>query len=336
MNIDVNSPLDELLETWAMYSQKIVYTMLTEKAEIDEFNKVKFTKKQQLAEYIEKHEGFKLNPDFIFDVQVKRLHEYKRQLLNAFSIMDIYFQIKDGKLPNFQPTAFIFGAKAAPAYRRAKGIIKYINEVAKLVNNDPATKDMLAVIFVQNYNVSYGEKIFPASDISEQISTAGLEASGTGNMKFMLNGAVTLGTLDGANVEIVQEAGIQNEYIFGAKVEEIDAIKLTYKSKDIFMSNKRVNRVVSTLVDGTFNDGDTGMFYDLFKSLIDGFSWHRPDNYFILKDFESYVDIKIRANSDYMDRRAFAKKCWLNIANSGKFSSDRTVKEYADELWLLK
>lgn len=302
---------------------------------LDEFNKVKFTKKQQLAEYIEKNEGIKLNPAFIFDVQVKRLHEYKRQLLNAFSIVDIYFQLKDGKLPNFQPTAFIFGAKAAPAYRRAKGIIKYINEIAKLVNNDPATKDKLAVIFVQNYNVSYAEKIFPASDISEQISTAGLEASGTGNMKFMLNGAVTLGTLDGANVEIVKEAGIENEYIFGATVEEIDAIKLTYKSKDIFMSNKRINRVVSTLVDGTFNDGDTGMFYDLFKSLIDGFSWHKPDNYFILKDFESYADAKIRVNSDYKDRRAFAKKCWLNIANSGKFSSDRTVREYADELWML-
>ena len=303
---------------------------------MDSFNKVKYTKKKQLVDFIEKQEGIRLNPDFIFDVQVKRLHEYKRQLLNAFSIVDLYFQIKEGKLPNYQPTVFIFGAKAAPAYRRAKGIIKYINEVAKLVNNDPATKDKLTVIFVQNYNVSYAEKLIPAADVSEQISTAGLEASGTGNMKFMLNGAVTLGTLDGANVEIIKEAGAQNEYIFGATVEEIEAIKSVYKSKEIFMKNGRINRVISTLVDGTFNDGDTGMFYDLFKSLIDGFSWHKPDNYFILKDFESYVDAKIRVNNDYKDRRAFAKKCWMNIANSGKFSSDRTVTEYANELWLLK
>ncbi len=306
-----------------------------EQATLDAFNAIKYEKKKQLCDYIEKHEGIKLNPDFIFDVQVKRLHEYKRQLMNAFSIVDIYFALKEGRLTDFTPTAFIFGAKAAPAYRRAKGIIKYINEIAKLVNNDPDTKDKLAVVFVQNYNVSYAEKIIPAADISEQISTAGLEASGTGNMKFMLNGAVTLGTLDGANIEIAEEAGEQNEYIFGATADEINAIKASYNPKKIFMENKRINRVVSTLVDGTFNDGDTGMFYDLFKSLIDGFSWHKPDNYFILKDFESYMEAKLRANREYRDRRAFAKKCWMNIANAGKFSSDRTVKEYANELWKL-
>ena len=303
---------------------------------LEEFNKIKYTKKQQLCEFIEKQEGVKLNPDFIFDIQVKRLHEYKRQLMNAFSIVDLYFQIKDGKLPNFQPTVFIFGAKAAPAYRRAKGIIKYINEIANLVNNDPATKDKLNVLFVQNYNVSYAEKLIPAADVSEQISTAGLEASGTGNMKFMLNGAVTLGTMDGANVEIVEEAGSANEYIFGATVEEIERLKPNYKPKEIFMKNGRINRVISTLVDGTFNDGDTGMFYDLFKSLTDGFSWHKPDNYFIMRDLESYVDAKIRVNNDYKDRRAFAKKCWMNIANAGKFSSDRTVTEYAKDLWKVK
>lgn len=336
-NPELSSIITEKLgsDAWALElgELKRLEWFADDEATLNAFNAVKYEKKKQLCDYIEKHEGIKLNPDFIFDVQVKRLHEYKRQLLNAFSIVDIYFALKEGRLNDFTPTAFIFGAKAAPAYRRAKGIIKYINEIAKLVNNDPDTKDKLAVVFVQNYNVSYAEKIIPAADISEQISTAGLEASGTGNMKFMLNGAVTLGTLDGANIEIAEEAGAANEYIFGATVEEINAIKASYNPKKIFMENKRINRVVSTLVDGTFNDGDTGMFYDLFKSLIDGFSWHRPDNYFILKDFESYMDAKLRANREYRDRKAFAKKCWMNIANAGKFSSDRTVKEYAKELW---
>ena len=303
---------------------------------INRFMAIKRTKKEQLCAYIKEHEGIDLSPDFAFDIQVKRLHEYKRQLLNAFSIMDLYFQIKDHKLPDLQPTAFIFGAKAAPAYRRAKGIIKYINEVAKLVNNDPDTKDKLKVIFVQNYNVSYAEKLIPAADISEQISTAGLEASGTGNMKFMLNGAVTLGTYDGANVEIVEEAGWENEYIFGARVEEIDAIKATYKPKEkIYNRNDRVKRVVNTLVDGTFNDGDTGMFGELFNSLINGASWHKPDNYFLLTDLEGYVDTKLRALYDYKNRNVFSKKCWMNIASAGKFSSDRTVRQYAEELWKL-
>ncbi|MCX7657754.1 MAG: glycogen/starch/alpha-glucan family phosphorylase, partial [Oscillospiraceae bacterium] len=336
-NPELSSIITEKLgsDAWALElgELKRLEWFADEEATLNAFNAVKYEKKKQLCDYIQKHEGIKLNPDFIFDVQVKRLHEYKRQLLNAFSIVDIYFALKEGRLNDFTPTAFIFGAKAAPAYRRAKGIIKYINEIAKLVNNDPDTKDKLAVVFVQNYNVSYAEKIIPAADISEQISTAGLEASGTGNMKFMLNGAVTLGTLDGANIEIAEEAGAANEYIFGATVEEINAIKSSYNPKKIFMENKRINRAVSTLVDGTFNDGDTGMFYDLFKSLIDGFSWHRPDNYFILKDFESYMDAKLRANREYRDRKAFAKKCWMNIANAGKFSSDRTIKEYAKELW---
>lgn len=303
---------------------------------IHRFMDIKRTKKQQLCDYIAKHEGVLLSPDFVFDIQVKRLHEYKRQLLNAFSIVDLYFQIKEHKLPDLQPTAFIFGAKAAPAYRRAKGIIKYINEVAKLVNNDPDTRDKLAVIFVQNYNVSYAEKLIPAADISEQISTAGLEASGTGNMKFMLNGAVTLGTYDGANVEIVEEAGWENEYIFGARVEELDKIRPTYRPKEkIYYKNERVKRVINTLVDGTFNDGDTGMFGELYNSLINGTSWHKPDNYFLLTDLEGYVDTKLRALYDYKNREIFAKKCWMNIANSGKFSSDRTVTQYAEELWML-
>ena len=303
---------------------------------IRRFMDIKREKKVQLCDYIKKHEGVELSPDWAFDIQVKRLHEYKRQLLNAFSIVDLYFQIKENRLPDLQPTCFIFGAKAAPAYRRAKGIIKYINEVAKLVNNDPQTKDKLKVLFVQNYNVSYAEKLIPAADISEQISTAGLEASGTGNMKFMLNGAVTLGTYDGANVEIVEEAGWENEYIFGARVEEIEKIKPNYRPKEkIYYTNERVKRVINTLVDGTFNDGDTGMFGELFNSLINGTSWHKPDNYFLLADLEGYVDTKLKALYDYKNREMFSKKCWMNVACSGKFSSDRTVKQYAEELWKL-
>lgn len=303
---------------------------------IKRFMEIKKQKKIQLCDYIAEKEGVLLDPSFIFDIQAKRLHEYKRQLLNAFSIMDIYFSIKDKKLPDLPPTAFIFGAKAAPAYRRAKGIIKYINEIAKLVNNDPDTRDKIAVLFVQNYNVSYAEKLIPAADISEQISTAGLEASGTGNMKFMLNGAVTLGTYDGANVEIVEEAGWENEYIFGCRVEDIERIKPSYKPKEkIYYTNERIKRVLNTLVDGTFNDGDTGMFGELFNSLINGASWHKPDNYFLLADFESYVNMKLKAIYDYRQRENFSKKCWMNIASAGRFSSDRTVTEYAEELWKL-
>jgi starch phosphorylase len=306
-----------------------------DKATISRFIDIKKHKKIELCEHIKKYEGITLSPDFIFDVQVKRLHEYKRQLLNAFSIMDLYFKILDGKLPDLAPTAFIFGAKAAPAYRRAKGIIKYINCVADLVNNDPLTKDKLKVLFLSNYNVSYAEKIIPAADISEQISTAGLEASGTGNMKFMLNGAVTLGTYDGANVEIVEKAGWENEYIFGCRVEEIEAIKATYRPKEkIYYKNERVKRVVNTLVDGTFNDGDTGIFGDLYNGLINGTSWHKPDNYFLLADMEGYVDTKLRALYDYKNREVFAKKCWMNIAAAGFFSSDRTIEQYAKELWM--
>jgi starch phosphorylase len=307
-----------------------------DEATITKFIDIKNTKKRQLAEYIKKQEGIEIDPTWIFDVQVKRLHEYKRQLLNAFSIMDLYFKIKENKLPDLEPTVFIFGAKAAPAYRRAKAIIKYINCVAELVNNDPDTKNKLKVVFVHNYNVSYAEKIIPACDISEQISTAGTEASGTGNMKFMCNGAVTLGTWDGANVEITEKAGWENEYIFGCRVEEINKIRPTYRPKEkIYNTNERVKRVINTLVDGTFNDGDTGWFGELYSSLTIGASWHKPDKYFLLADLEGYVDTKLRALYDYKNRRVFAKKCFMNVANSGFFSSDRTVKQYAEELWKI-
>ena len=271
----------------------------------------------------------------MFDVQIKRLHEYKRQLLNAFSILDTYFALKDGSLDGWHPTVFLFGAKAAPGYYRAKGIIKYINEIAKQINSDSDTKDRLQVLFVQNYNVSYAEKLIPAADVSEQISTAGTEASGTSNMKFMLNGAVTLGTLDGANIEIVEQAGRENNYIFGATVEQLTALD-GYDPARILQENARIRRVVETLIDGTFSDGGTGMFRELYDSLTIGASWHRPDQYYLLLDFLPYCDAKRQANRDYAQRAAFTRKCLLNTAGAGVFSSDRTILEYANEIWRVK
>ncbi len=304
---------------------------------INKFNKIKAKKKQQLAEYIKKMDGYDINPDTIFDVQVKRLHEYKRQLINAFSILAIYFRIKEGKLPTWTPTTFLFGAKAAPGYDRAKVIIKYINEIGKLVNNDPDTKDLLQVYFLSNYNVSYAEKIVVAADISEQTSTAGLEASGTGNMKFMLNGAVTLGTWDGANIEIAECAGVENEYIFGARVEGIEEAKKNgYNPSKLIEENPELKRVVSTLIDDTFpTDGKVGnsSFGELYDALTKGTHWHGPDHYFLMLDLPDYIEKKIQANMDYADRKAFGKKCLLNVANAGKFSSDRAILEYADEIW---
>ena len=298
-----------------------------------QFNLVKHEKKVQLAAVIDKLEHEIINPDFMFDVQVKRLHEYKRQLMNALSIMNIYFQLKDGKLQDFYPTVYIFGAKSAPGYVRAKAIIRYINRIAKLINNDndPRVRDKLKVVFVQNYNVSYAEHIIPAADVSEQISPAGTEASGTGNMKLMMNGAVTLGTMDGANVEIVQQAGLENNYIFGATVDEINAVRDTYWARNVYDSNPEIHRVVDTLVDGTVPTDDDQR--ELYHALLDGASWHRPDHYFLLLDFPSYFEAKLRCNRDYADRLAFGKKCLMNIASSGKFSSDRTIRQYAEEIW---
>ena len=301
---------------------------------VSQFNAIKRMKKEQLCAVVAKHEGVELNPDFIFDVQVKRLHEYKRQLLNALSIVDIYFRLKEGRLPDFHPTVFLFGAKSAPGYARAKAIIRYINRVAKMVNNDPAVSDKLKVVFVQNYNCSYAEHIIPAADISEQISPAGTEASGTGNMKLMLNGAVTLGTLDGANVEIAQEAGMENEYIFGHTVEQINAAKDSYHSRGIYDTNADLRRAINTLVDGTVPTDDAQR--ELFHALLDGTSWHKPDHYYLLLDYASYFDAKLRANRDYADRMAFGRKCLMNVASAAKFSSDRTIRQYADEIWHIK
>ena len=301
---------------------------------VRQFNAVKRVKKEQLCKVIYEREGIKLNPDFIFDVQVKRLHEYKRQLMNALSVVDIYFRLKDGSLTDFQPTVYIFGAKSAPGYARAKAIIRYINRIARMINNDPEVADKLKVVFVQNYNCSYAEHIIPAADISEQISPAGTEASGTGNMKLMLNGAVTLGTLDGANVEIAKEAGHENEYIFGHTVEQINAQKDSYHARGIYDINDRLRKAINTLVDGTVPTDDAQK--ELYHALLDGTHWHKADHYFILLDYASYVETKLKANRDYADRMAFGRKCLVNIASGAKFSSDRTIRQYAKEIWHIE
>ena len=303
---------------------------------LNKFIQIKNEKKKQLADFIKSKENITINPNSIFDIQIKRLHEYKRQLLNAFSILYIYFGIKDGSIKNISPVTFIFGAKSAPGYRRAKAIIKYINEIAEIISSDNEVNKLINVVFVSNYNVSYAEKLVAAADVSEQISTAGTEATGTGNMKLMLNGAVTLGTLDGANVEIVEEAGAENNYIFGAKVEELKKILPEYNSRKLFSSNEKIRRVVSTLIDGTVSDGGSGDFRELYMSLLDGASWHEPDNYYLLGDLESYVEAKLKSNSDYKNRLDFAKKQWINMCNAGKFSSDRTIKDYAENIWKIK
>ncbi len=310
-------------------------------AVIDEFIRIKQLKKQQLADYIFAHDGIRIDPDTIFDTQIKRLHEYKRQLLNALSILYIYFGIKDGSIRDFTPTTFIFGAKSAPGYRRAKAIIKLINEIGRLVSEDEQTKDLIKVVFVSNYNVSYAEKLVSGSDVSEQISTAGTEASGTGNMKLMLNGTVTLGTYDGANIEIAEEAGEENNYIFGARVEDLEKIMPEYDPRKLAFENDKINRVINKLIDGSLDDGgvpsdEEGSFKELYKALTDGASWHVPDHYYLLGDLEDYVKTKLQVNHDFTDKRAFARKCWLNMCKAGKFSSDRTIKDYAENIWKIE
>lgn len=301
---------------------------------IQQFLEIKEHNKRRLAAEIKKREGVDIEPTFLFDIQIKRLHEYKRQLLSALGILDTYFGIKDGRIQNMTPTAWIFGAKSAPGYKRAKGIIKLINEIGRIVNSDPDVNGKMRVVFVQNYNVSYAELLVPAADVSEQISTAGTEASGTGNMKLMLNGAVTLGTLDGANIEIVQEAGEENNYIFGATVPQIVEAEASYDPMAIYRSDARIAKVLDALVDETFlYDGGTGMFSELRESILRGASWHRPDQYFLLLDFHSYCDARQRLQTEYQDRMAFGKKMLLNTASAGKFSSDRTIQEYAKEIW---
>ena len=305
---------------------------VTDKKSQKEFMDIKKKNKIRLAEYIKEHNGIEVDPDSIFDVQVKRLHEYKRQQLNILHIMHLYNELKANPDMDFTPTTFIFGAKAAAGYKTAKLTIKLINSVADVINNDKSIKGKIKVVFIENYRVSNAEIIFAAADVSEQISTASREASGTGNMKFMLNGAPTLGTMDGANVEIVEEVGADNAFIFGLSADEVMRYEREggYLPMDVYNSNPAVKRVLDQLVDGTYSNGDKELFRDLYESLV------RNDVYFTLKDFDSYADAQKRVNKAYKDQTAWAQMAMLNTACSGKFSSDRTIEQYAQEIWKLE
>lgn len=305
-------------------------------AVMERFLAIKQKNKQKLADYLLKTEGIAIDPTSIFDVQIKRLHEYKRQLLNALEILDLYYRLKENPTMILQPRTYIFAAKAAPGYFRAKAVIKLINEIARLVNNDAEVNGKIRVVFVHNYNVSRAELLFPASDISEQISTVGMEASGTGNMKFMINGALTLGTCDGANVEIAEIVEDENCFIFGCKVEDFAATRSYYNPQWQYNHIPGLRRCVDTLINGTFQDGGTGMFQDLYNSLLYGSNWQPADPYYILGDFEDYRQTRRATDSAYADRLAWARKCWVNITRSGRFSSDRTISEYASGIWKIK
>ena len=308
-----------------------------DKEALKEFMDIKYRNKERLAKYILEHNGIEVDPRSIFDVQVKRLHEYKRQLLNILHVMYLYNQIKEHPERSFYPRTFIFGAKASAGYIRAKQIIKLINSVADVVNNDRSINGKLKVVFIEDYRVSNAEMIFAAADVSEQISTASKEASGTGNMKFMLNGAPTLGTMDGANVEIVEEVGIENAFIFGLSSDEVINFENHggYDPYEIYNNDPEVRRVVEQLVDGTYSHGDSEMYRDLYNSLLKPIGGNRADMYFILKDFRSYAEAQTRVETAYRDRDRWAKMALLNTACCGKFSSDRTIQEYVDDIWHL-
>ena len=326
---------DEWITDLAQISKLKVYVD-DEKAQ-QEFMNIKYQNKLRLAKYIREHNGIDVDPRSIFDVQVKRLHEYKRQLLNILHVMYLYNKIKDHPEMPFYPRTFIFGAKAAAGYRRAKLTIKLINSVADVINNDKSINGKLKVVFIEDYRVSNAEWIFAAADVSEQISTASQEASGTGNMKFMLNGAPTLGTMDGANVEIVQEVGEENAFIFGLSSDEV--IKYEnfggYDPNEIFNNDPDVRRVLMQLINGTYSPNDPDRFRTLYNSLLNTLSTAKADTYFILKDFRSYADAQKQVEKAYRDEKGWAKSAILNVACSGKFTSDRTIQEYVDEIWHL-
>ena len=310
---------------------------LDDEEALKEFMTIKFKNKERLAAYIKEHNGVEVDPRSIFDVQVKRLHEYKRQLLNILHVMYLYNQIKEHPEMSFYPKTYVFGAKASAGYIRAKEIIKLINSVADVINNDRSINGKLKVVFIEDYRVSNAELIFAAADISEQISTASKEASGTGNMKFMMNGAPTLGTMDGANVEIVDEVGIDNAFIFGLSADEVINYEQNggYNPYDIYNNDPDIRRVVDQLVDGTYANGDKEMYRDLYNSLLNAQGGSKADVYFILKDFRSYADAQARAMEAYKDTDKWAKMALKNTACCGKFSADRTIQEYVDDIWHL-
>ena len=302
-----------------------------------EFMNIKYQNKVRLANYIKEHNGIEVNPRSIFDVQVKRLHEYKRQLLNILHVMHLYNQIKAHPDMDFYPRTFIFGAKASAGYRRAKAIIKLINSVGDVINNDKTINDKIKVVFIENYRVSNAEMIFAAADVSEQISTASKEASGTGNMKFMLNGALTLGTMDGANVEIVEEVGEENAFIFGLSSDEVIEYEKNggYNPRDIYNKDQDIRLVLTQLINGFYSPNDPNLFRELYNSLLDSNGGEKADQYFILKDFRSYEEAQKRVGEFYKDEAKWAKAAMLNTAKAGKFTSDRTIEEYVEDIWHL-
>ena len=316
------------LSVLAEHTDSVDESVYDRLAEIKHANKVDF------AAWIAQREGIEIDPEAIFDVQIKRLHEYKRQLLNAIYILDLYFRMKQDPSLQVPKRVFIFGAKAAPGYIRAKAIIKLINAIADLVNNDPVVSQTIKVVFVHNYNVSPAEHIIPAADVSEQISMAGKEASGTSNMKFMMNGALTLGTLDGANVEILEAVGDDNAYIFGATEDELPALRESYDPVWHYENVPGLKRVLDAFTDGTLDDNGSGWFADLRRSLLEA-SYEPADVYYVLGDFASYRETKDAMAADYADTRAWQRKAWVNITRSGRFSSDRTISDYAREVWKI-
>ena len=302
-----------------------------------EFMNIKYQNKVRLAKYIKEHNNIDVDPRSIFDVQVKRLHEYKRQLMNILHVMYLYNQIKEHPDMDFYPRTFIFGAKAAAGYMRAKLTIKLINSVADVINNDASINGKLKVVFIEDYRVSNAEWIFAAADVSEQISTASKEASGTGNMKFMLNGAVTLGTMDGANVEIVEEVGEENAFIFGMSAEEVIALENQggYDPSQLFNTDQDIRHVLMQLINGEYSPNDPERFRELYNALLIDGGYNRPDPYFILKDFRSYAEEQKRVEAAYRDEKGWARMAMLNVAHAGKFTSDRTIQEYVDDIWKL-
>ncbi|MGF7143025.1 starch phosphorylase [Anaerotaenia torta] len=303
-----------------------------------QFLEIKRRNKLRLTKYIREHNHIEVNPDSIFDVQVKRLHEYKRQLLNILHVMHLYNKIKNNPGMEFYPRTFLFGAKASAGYRRAKAIIKLINSVGDVINNDPSIAGRIKVVFIENYRVSNAELIFAAADVSEQISTASKEASGTGNMKFMLNGALTLGTMDGANVEIVEEVGEENAFIFGLSSDEVIAYEQNgqYNPREIFDTDSGIRLVLTQLVDGTYSPGNPELFREIYSSLVETTGGERTDQYFTLKDFRSYEAAQQQVEKAYRDRARWARSAILNVAHCGKFSSDRTIEEYVRDIWHLQ
>jgi len=303
-----------------------------------EFMRIKYQNKLRVAKYIKKHNGIDVDPNSIFDIQIKRLHEYKRQLLNILHIMYLYNRLKENPEISFYPRTFIFGAKAAAGYLRAKETIKLINSVAEVVNNDRSIQGKIKIVFIEDYRVSNAEILFAAADVSEQISTASKEASGTGNMKFMMNGAPTLGTMDGANVEIVEEVGMENAFIFGLSSTEVINYEKHggYHPMDVYLSDEEIKKVVDQLVDGTYSGGDKEMYINLYNSLLNTYTTDRADAYFILKDFRAYADAQEKVEAAYKDEPRWAKMALLNTACSGKFSSDRTIEEYVKDIWHLE